>query len=176
MILTNPIFCFTSRKPLRNQKVEEEALLRHELKSEIRAVKASPCPSRTHPTFCPRGVEQYFLSRKDRQNRLDDQQNIIDVVLDEQYDQMARRGQVYDEGAIAIASIRASQDARLDALERGGSDETEAILIRGEDCGKNGATKSKMADAVRINRSTLNESILGDQFRRASSNEGALCA
>ena len=156
------------------QQVDEETELRHQLKDEIRAVKASPNPARTHPTFCRRGVEHYFLSREGRQARLASQHNVIDAVLDEQHVQYSERGEIHDESAIAIVSIEASRDARLDALERGGSDETEAILIRREDEKATGDTGMKQGDGFRVHRPTLDDSIL--QGKRRASDEGALCA
>lgn len=154
---------------LHRQQAEEETSLRQELKSEIRAVKASPNPARTHPTFCARGVEHYFLPREGRQARLANQQHVIDSVLDEQHEQYCERGEIYDDAAIALVCIEASQGARVEALERGGSDETEAILIRRED-----DAASKLTDAVGTNRLALNGPILKG-LRRAS-DEGALCA
>ena len=155
-----------------NQQVEEETELRKQLKSQIRAVRASPNPDRTHPTFCSRGVEHYFLPREGKQARLADQQNVIDSVLDEQHVQYCERGAIHDDSAIAIASMEASRDARLDALERGGRDETEVILIRRED--EAAGTLMKQDKAVRIHQTTLDGSILKGKHR--VSYEGALCA
>ena len=165
---------FTRHIPIPHQQVEEETELRHQLKSEIRAVKASPNPARTHPTFCRRGVAHYFLPREGRQARLASQHNVIDAVLDEQHVQFCERGEIYDDSAIAIVSIEASRDARLDALVRGGSDETEAILIRREDDEAAASTGMKQGDGVRVHRPTRNEPIL--KGRRRASDEGALCA
>ena len=168
------IYEFMCHISIPRQQVEEETELRHQLKAEIRAVKASPNPARTHPTFCRRGVEHYFLSREGRQARLASQQNVVDAVLDEQHVQYCERGEIHDESAIAIVSIEASRDARLDALERGGSDETEAILIRQEDEEASAGTDIKQGGAVRLHRPTLEDSIL--QGKRRASDEGALCA